>query len=320
VTATRRLAALAALAGAVTLAGCTGSTPRATPSPTATAPSPTSSPATPTAGASATATPATGLAACPTTPAAASGLPVLYRGGTPDDLAVAADGALWVSDASSRVVRVVAGAVTRSITGLADPEGMVPLPGGDVVVAEQGRQRVVDVHPDGSRTVLLTLPAAPPGVLGLDGIAWEPRSNAVLVPDSPHGTLTSVPLDDPARATTVATGLPRVVGIDPGVNGGGPWLAAEAEAPDGLLLLSGGRATPLGRLAQLDDVVLDAGLLYVTDLRNGSVHAVDPGSGADRTLAAGFGQPQGLAVLPDGSLAVADSKRGVVQRLGACRP
>jgi DNA-binding beta-propeller fold protein YncE len=319
----RRLTALAACLGAgLLLPACSGSTPTpvATAAPTQRAPSGATAapPATPSATAKATAR--AGLATCPATPAAATALPVLYRGGSPDDLAVAADGALWVSDASSRVVRLVDGAVTRSITGLADPEGMVPLPGGDVVVAEQGRQRVIDVHPDGSRTTLLTLPAAPPNLLGLDGIAWDPATNAILVPDSPHGTLTSVPLDDPARTTTLATGLPRVVGVEPDPQGGGLWLAAEAEAPNGLLRLTGGHATPLGNLVQLDDAVLDAGLLYVTDLRHGSVHAVDPAGGADRTVATGFGEPQGLAVLPGGGLAVADSKRGVVQRITPCGP
>lgn len=311
----RRRAPAVLAATAAALSACSGTPPAPTPTPP---PHPSPTPATTAPAPTPSPTPAP-LAACHITPADAATLPVLYRGGSPDDLAVAPDGALWVSDAATRVVRVAGGAVTRTIGGLAEPEGMVPLPGGDVVVAEQGRQRVVAVHPDGSRTVLLTLPAAPSGVLGLDGIAMDPRAGVLLVPDSPHGVLYSVPLTAPGRATRLATGLPRVVGVEPGGMGpGGPWLAAEADAPDGLLLLSGGRTAPVGHLAQLDDVVLDGGLLYVTDLHDGSVHAVDPSTGADRTVATGFGQPQGLAVLPDGGIAVADSPRGVVRRLTPC--
>jgi sugar lactone lactonase YvrE len=65
-------------------------------------------------------------------------------------------------------------------------------------------------------------------------------------------------------------------------------------------------------------VLLLDGLLYVTDLRGLSVHAVDPATGADKVIATGFGEPQGLVVLPDGRLAVADSPRGVVVALAPC--
>lgn len=315
---TSRLAAVAAIAAAL-LSGCDAAGPAPSPSPTATATAGSGAPPAPTAASTSASTPAAAtLASCPTSPAAASTLPVLRRGGSPDDLAVAPDGALWISDAATSVVRLAGGAVTRTISGLAEPEGMIPLPSGDLVVAEQGRQRVVDVHPDGSRTVLLTLPPAPSGVLGVDGIALDAQGAAVLVPDSPHGVLYRVPLASPGSASTLATGLPRVVGVEAAPDGAGLWLAAEAESPDGLLLLTGGAARPVGHLVQLDDAALDGGLLYVTDLRNGSVHAVDPATGADRTVARGFGQPQGLAVLPGGGIAVADSKRGVVQRVTPC--
>jgi sugar lactone lactonase YvrE len=245
---------------------------------------------------------------------------VIWRGGAPDDLAVAPDGALWIGDVIAKVVRrVQAGAVTRTLQGLSDPEGVVVMPNGDVVVAEQGRQRVTAVHPDDSRTVLLTLP--PAGTqLGVDGIAYDPRTGRFLVPDSPHGTLLSVAPGGPQQATTLATGLGRVVGAVPDASGTAIWLVAEAEAPRGLLRFdpATGTTTPTANLAQLDDVVLSDGVLYVTDLRNHSVHAVDARTGAERTLATGFGEPQGLVVLPDGGIAVADSPRGVVQRIAPC--
>jgi hypothetical protein len=310
----RTTAAAAALCAAASLAGCSGSAPA--PSPTAALASPraTGSPQpAPSVG-----TPAPpGLASCPTVPAAAAGLPVLWRGGQPDDLAVAPDGALWISDETDQVVRrIVGGTATRTLRGLAAPEGVVPLPDGDVVVAEQGRQRITAVHPDGSLTVLLTLPPAG-NQLGVDGIGYDPRSERLLVPDSPHGTLLSLSPDRPGAAVTLATGLGRVVGVEPGTGGTGTWLAAEAEAPRGLLHLDAG-AAPVGRLAQLDDVVLLGGLLYVTDLRGRSVHAVAPQTGADRTVADGFLEPQGLAALPDGTLAVADARGGVVRRITPC--
>jgi len=42
------------------------------------------------------------------------------------------------------------------------------------------------------------------------------------------------------------------------------------------------------------------------------------GADAQRVLATGLGEPQGLALLPGGRLAVADSKAGVIRTLPAC--
>jgi sugar lactone lactonase YvrE len=311
----------AAVAAALCASACSAA-PQPTGTPTA-APTPTQAATTAPTPAAATATPtptAAPVALCPTTPAAATALPVIWRGGAPDDLAVAPDGALWIGDVTAKVVRrVQGGAVTRTLQGLSDPEGVVAMPNGDVVVAEQGRQRVTAVHPDDSRTVLLTLPPADTQ-LGVDGIAYDPRTGRFLVPDSPHGTLLSVAPGSPQQATTLATGLGRVVGAVPDATGTAIWLVAEAEAPRGLLHFdpAAGTATPTANLVQLDDVVLSDGVLYVTDLRNHSVHAVDARTGAERTLATGFGEAQGLAVLPDGGIAVADSPRGVVQRIAPC--
>ncbi len=303
------------------VAACSSATPTTTsPSPSASptasgtaqqpAPSPTAAPA-PTARVAS-------LADCPTTPAHLAGLPVIFRGGQPDDLVVAADGSLWISDVGSGIVeRVVGGAVTTTLRSLSAPEGLIALPNGNLVVAEQRRDQVTLVRPDSRSQVLVTLPPSN-GALGVDSIALDATGTRLLIPDSPHGTLLSAPLTGGA-ATTLATGLGRVVGAVADPNGG-TWLAAEAEAPRGLqhVPAGGGSATAVGHLAQLDDVILHAGLLYATDLRGRSVHAIDPASGADRVIANGFSEPQGLVVLPDGRLAVADSPQHVVVALSPC--
>jgi streptogramin lyase len=257
------------------------------------------------------------LAGCPTTPARASSLPVIWRGGQPDDLAVAGDGSLWISDLSTgTVIQVAGGRQVASLGDLDRPEGLVALPDGSLLVAEQGHNQVSRASPDRSRP-LIVLPSAPP-TLGLDGLGFDTARQRVLIPDSPHGTLLSLPLQG-GNATQLARNLGRDVGATPAADGG-VWVVAEAEAPGGLLHVpaDGAPASPVGHLAQLDDVIVLNGLLYVTDLRGLSVHAVDPATGADRVIATGFGEPQGLVVLPDGRLAVADSPRGVVIALPPC--
>jgi streptogramin lyase len=303
---------VAACSGATQTNTSPSASPTASPTASGTAPQPTPSP---TAAPAPTARVAS-LANCPTTPARLAGLPVIFRGGQPDDLVVAADGSLWISDVGSGIVeRVVGGAVTTTLRSLSAPEGLIALPNGNLVVAEQGRDQVTLVRPDSRSQVLVTLPPSN-GALGVDSIALDATGTRLLIPDSPHGTLLSWSFND-KTITTLATGLGRPVGVAVG-SSGDLWLAAENEAPRGLLHLVNGTVTPVGHLVQLDDVVLDAGLLYATDLRSHSVHAIDPGSGADRVIASGFGEPQGLAVLGDGALAIADSPRGVVQRIPAC--
>ncbi|HXA30557.1 MAG TPA: hypothetical protein VN193_17640 [Candidatus Angelobacter sp.] len=313
-------AVLATLAVTVAISACDGGTPAPKTGGSATAATTPNGSASPTPSAPAPSPTATvPLTACPTTPHPAADLPVIIRGGQPDDLATGPDGALWISDVSTKLVtRVVGGTVVRTIRNLADPEGIVPLANGDLLVAEQTRDRVLVVRPDNSSTVLLTLP--PSGVqLGVDGIALDAAGQRVIVPDSPHGTLLAGSLGQPgATPATLATGLGRPVGA--AVAGDGTiWLAAENEAPRGLFRVDrSGAVSAVGNLVQLDDIVLLGGLVYATDLRNHSVHAVDPATGADRILATGFVQPQGLTALPDGGLAVADPNRSVVQRIPAC--
>lgn len=258
------------------------------------------------------------LAECPATPAAYGTLTVLHRGGSPDDLWADSDGGTWVSDTTAGTVYHVTGAggVDQRFAGFASPEGVVLLPDGSLLVAEQGHNRVVIVYPDGSRTVFATLPPPPAGAEGVDGIGWDSAGGQVLIPDSPHGTMLVAAAS--GAATQVASGLGRPVGAAIGPDGM-LLVAAENPAPRGLLRVgAGGVVSTVGSLRQLDDVVVRHGLAYVTDLAAGSVHAVDPSTGADRTIVTGMGQPQGLTMLVDGRLAVADSTSGSIRVFAAC--
>ena len=302
-------------AAALLMAACSS-----TATPPATSPPALRSPAVATVTATASASTAAGggLDRCaPARPLAT--LPILARPPLrPDDLAVASEGGLWVSDPDGgHLARVDAGG--HQVTRVEDPrgpEGIGVLGDGRLVLAEQRPNRLVTLRPpDPTVTELVRLPPAGPN-LGVDGIALDPARHRIVIPDSATGALRALPLDG-RPLVTLATGLGRAVGAAAAPDGS---VYVAAEASPGLLRVDpGGGVHPVGRLGDLDDVVLAGGLLYVTALGAHSVLAVDPAGGGDRTLATGLGEPQGLAVLPDGRLAAADSTSGLIVAIDACR-
>jgi sugar lactone lactonase YvrE len=245
-------------------------------------------------------------------------LPVLSRPPLrPDDLVVATEGGLWVSDPDGGHLDRVDSA-GREVTRIEDPrgpEGIAVLGDGRLVLAEQKPNRLVTLRPpDPAVTELVALPPAG-GRLGVDGIGLDLARRRVLIPDSAAGALRALPLDG-GPLVTLATGLGRAVGAAAAADGS-VYVAAEA-SPGLLRIAPGGAVTPVGRLGDLDDVVVAGGLLYVTALGAHAVYAVDPAGGGDRTLVIRMGEPQGLAVLPDGRLAAADSTSGRIVAVDPC--
>jgi sugar lactone lactonase YvrE len=269
-------------------------------------------------GSAAPAAPAAGtLDRCPAARPLAA-LPVLARPPLrPDDLEVATEGGLWVSDPDGgHLARVdAAGTQVTRIEDPRGPEGIAVLGDGRLVLAEQKPNRLVTLRPpDPAVTELVALPPAG-GRLGVDGIGLDLARRRVLIPDSAAGALRALPLDG-GPLVTLATGLGRAVGAAAAPDGS-VYVAAEA-SPGLLRIAPGGTVTPVGRLGDLDDVVVAGGLLYVTALGAHAIFAVDPAGGGDRTLVTGVGEPQGLAVLPDGRLAAADSTSGRIVAVDPC--
>ncbi|MGA8016367.1 MAG: hypothetical protein WCB85_10665 [Candidatus Dormiibacterota bacterium] len=279
---------------------------------------PTTATATATATPAPTPTPLASLAGCPA-PVALNRLTVLHRFTTDaDDVAIDGAGDVWVSSPNAgRIDELSAtGASIESFSDPHEPEGLVPLPDGDVVVAEQGPNRLEVLDPaTRALSALLTMPN-PTSNPGVDDISRSADGLHLLVPDSPVGRLLEVPITG-GTPTLLATGLGRPV--DAGTLDDGAIVVASEDAP-GLLVVAGGSAHGLGTLADLDEAVPDHGLVYVTDLSSDAVLAVDPSSGASRVLVTGSPAPQGLAALPDGTLLLVDSTRRVLDLVPECSP
>lgn len=311
----------ALLAALLALAACgTASAPRtgqatatATPAPTAT-PSPpeqTPSPAP-------TPAPPAGLAACPDARPFSALTVLAHPPMHADDLLAMPDGTLWATDPDAGLI-VHLGARGQVLQRLEDPlapEGVVRLADGRIVIAQQLAGRLVTMRPPSpALTALFSLP--PHGAAeGVDGLGYDAAGDRILIPDSPHGTLLALPASRGA-ATRLATGLGRPVGVAVAPDGS---ILVAVEGPRGLLRVpaAGGAATPLGTLSQLDDVVIAGSLAYATQVVSGHLFAIDPATGASRILVTGIGSAQGLAALPDGRLAIADSRTGTIATIAPC--
>lgn len=263
-----------------------------------------------------TPTPAATLAGCPP-PVALDRLAVLHRFSTDaDDIAVDAAGDIWVSSRAAGRIDELApdGTEIRSFADSGQPEGLVPLPGGMVVVAEQRTNRLVVLDPStGALRPLLTIPN-PTSNAGIDGIRPSADGSELLVPESPSGRLLEVPVAG-GTPTVLATGLGRPVDANQLPSG---VVVVATESSPGLLKVTGGSAQAVGSLTDLDEAVPDRGLVYVTALGSGELLAVDPISGGSRVLVTGSPSPQGLAALPDGRLLLVDSTRQVLVEVTPC--
>lgn len=245
---------------------------------------------------------------------------VILRGGArPDDLAFDQRGRILFSDPHNNIVaRINAdGSFTTLIRGLDEPEGLVVLPDGTLIVAEQGHNRILSFAPGSTTfTVLHVLPGTPGSAAckdGVDGIALDPTNNTLIIPDSPTGVVYRLSLDG-KTLTPLASGIVRPVGatVDAHGNiyvadecGGALWRIA----PDGTKIRYGG-------FGMLDDVVLDQhGDALVIDLQP-AIHALirlNLATGQHTTLASqGFIEPQGLLIDAHDNIFVSDDYANII--------
>ncbi|HLX59111.1 MAG TPA: NHL repeat-containing protein [Ktedonobacteraceae bacterium] len=231
----------------------------------------------------------------------------------PDDLAFDAQGHLVFSDFyNGTVSRVNAnGSITVLVSGMAGPEGLAYLSDGTMIIAEQRTNRILKLAPGASSlTVLRVLPGTPsslPCKDGVDGIAFDPTTNTLIVPDSPTGDVYRMSLDG-EKLTLLASGIVRPVGaaVDAQGNvyiadecGGAVWRIT----PDG-------KTTRIGGFGMPDDIAFDLqGNMLVIDLKI-SIHAlirVRQATGIHETLLnKGLIEPQGLVVDKSDNIYVSD--------------
>jgi sugar lactone lactonase YvrE len=244
---------------------------------------------------------------------------ILQGVGRPDDLAFDLQGNLLFSDEFNGTVnRVNAnGTVTTLLRGLAGPEGIVVLPDGRLIVAEQETNQILAFAPDSTNAVVVRrLPGTPSSASckhGMDGIVYDPITRMLVLPDSPTGEVYRMSLDGKSLVR-LASGMVRPVGA--GVDSQGNIFIAD-ECGNAVWRLSpAGSVTRIGGFGMPDDVISDGfGNLLIIDLAP-SIHALlrlNLASGKRETLASGgFIEPQGIAMDAQGNVFVADDYANVI--------
>ena len=244
---------------------------------------------------------------------------VLQGVGRPDDLAFDQQGRLLFSDEINRTIsRLNAdGSVTLILRDANGPEGLVPLPDGTLIFAEQETNRIVSLALGASiPTVLRVLPGTPSTASckhGVDGIALDPATNTIIVPDSPTGEVYRMSLDG-KTFTLLASGIVRPVGA--GIDGQGHIYIADECGGAIWRITPAGQPTRIGGFGMPDDVIPDGfGNLLVIDLQP-AIHALirlNLATGQRVILASrGFIEPQGLVIDARGNIYVADDYANII--------
>jgi sugar lactone lactonase YvrE len=233
-------------------------------------------------------------------------------GGQPDDITVDPQGRLVWGDLARGTIERLDGTHVVTVAGnLSVPEGVVVLPNGTIIVAEQGRDRIVRVGASGALTVLYSLqPVA--GQEGVDGIGRDARTGNLLVPDSPRGTvLTMGPQGKHVRL--IARGLGRPV--DAAVDKQGDVLVPDEHLGTLVVVTPRGRVSYLGTLSIPDDVAVDrTGHIWITTLGDNGLWVIDQG-GAPRRVLTGLANPQGLTLDRCGDPIVVEQNSARIVRL-----
>jgi hypothetical protein len=221
----------------------------------------------------------------------------------PDDLYYYdSDGSVLVGEhGDGHLAKVSPAGMTRLPQVIPEAEGITQI-GGTTYVADQYHARVVALTDTGVRTVLQLQPVA--SGENLDGISSDLKSEGLVVPDSPHGTVLLV--DTSGHVTGRVAGFSRPAGAAPDPNLGG-YLIADENA-SAVFELKGGTITRLaGGLPGVDDAVR-------TD--NGHLLAILPAAGrlldvtSGHNLATGLRNPQGLGFDGAQNVLVTESDSG----------
>jgi DNA-binding beta-propeller fold protein YncE len=198
------------------------------------------------------------------------------------------------------------------------PTGVVALPNGNVLFADQSADRIVELNTStlATSTFLQLTPHA--GQPNVEGLGVDPADSLLLVPDTAQGQLDSVPLAG-GEATVLASGIAQAV--DAAIGPGSVIEVSSSSLLPGLVSVpqAGGVATPYKTVGlHLGAVVVSGLLIYFTAPPSKRVYAFNPATGNTAVLVTAIPDPLGLGLLGNGDLVVSDATSGTLATFHAC--
>jgi hypothetical protein len=256
------------------------------------------------------------LAGCPPARTEAQLTVLAHITASPDDVTVDRAGNIWVAALDAHVITELSasGRLLATVSDPGGPEGIVELPDGRLVVADQQANALGVFNPGDARVSRLLTLTNHTANAGVDGIDYNAARQRLLIPDSPNGTLIAYTMGGGTTVLRRGLGRPVAATTDPG---GNVYIGME-NAPGVLVVSPTGATRSLGSFSQVDEVVYLNGLLYVADLA-GTVDAIDPATGRSTPLVTAAPAPQGLAATAGGALILVDETTHVVAALTPCR-
>ncbi|HEY9151697.1 MAG TPA: hypothetical protein VIN60_02345 [Anaerolineales bacterium] len=227
---------------------------------------------------------------------------------------MAPNGTIYISDVQDQTIKeFVNGNLQTLLSGLSEPEGMVMLPDGSLIITEQGKNRLIRYDPTTKTTTLFLALHNTTGQLGVDGIAYDSKTQTIIVPDSPNGTVLRVSLDG-QTVSVIARGFARPTGA--WVEADGSILVVDENGNSLNRIQTDGSIQTLDHLPTPDDVTEDdQGNIFVNTLGDGAIHLISRATNLDTVLVSGMLDPQGIILDADGNLIIADAGHHQLDKL-----
>ena len=234
---------------------------------------------------------------------------------SPDDLLLASDGSIYISDVQDQTIKEYSQdrKIQTLLSGLSEPEGMVVLPDGPLIIAEQGTNRLVRYDPTTKILSLFLTLHNTTGQDGVDGIAYDPKTQTIIVPDSPNGNVLRVSLDG-KTVSEIAHGFARPTGA--WVEADGSILVVDENANSLSRIHPNGEIEKLANLPTPDDVIENSnGNIFVNTFGDGAIHLIAANTNHNTILIHGLLDPQGIIFDMDGNLIITDAGHHQLDKL-----
>jgi sugar lactone lactonase YvrE len=198
-----------------------------------------------------------------------------------------------------------------------EPEGIVPLPDGTLIVVEQATNRLYRVDPVKKSMRLFYAVGNTTHNDGIDGISRDPATGDLLIPDAPTGRILRLS-SDARHMSLIANGFKRPTSVALAADG---TLFVCDEFGNAIYRLTpDGVRTLIAPIRLPDDILLDGNGDLIVNALPGTVWRIDPESGRKIALVTGLRYPHGIAFDSQGNLIIADASLNQIYRLVFSRP